>query len=184
VKRDNLLPEPLQVSGNWKMKLEGHGFETFETTRDSLTSWTDQPRTRHFSGTGRYEISFDVPADKLAEKSPVWLDLGQVGNLAEVELNGQPMGVAWMEPHRLDVAQALRAGKNQLVVRVSNALINYVSGLKQPTEVPVELQARLGKANREAYPEGDAARQEMAETDLPASGLLGPVKLVWHAKCE
>ena len=178
------LPEPLLVSGSWKMKLEGHGFETFETTCDSLTSWTDQPRTRHFSGTGRYEISFDVPADKLTEKSLVWLDLGQVGNLAEVELNGQPVGVAWMEPHRLDVTQALRAGKNQLVVRVSNALINYVSGLKQPTEVPIELQARLGKANREAYPEGDAARQEMAETDLPVSGLLGPVQLVWHANCE
>jgi hypothetical protein len=30
------LPEPLQVSGSWKMKLEGHGFETFETTRDTL----------------------------------------------------------------------------------------------------------------------------------------------------
>ena len=173
------LPEPLAVSGIWKMQLKGYGFETFETLCRTLASWTDSPRTRNFSGTGCYEIVFDVPAGHLAADTCVLLDLGVVGNLAEVELNGQAMGVAWMQPYRLDVTRALRAGSNSLVLRVTDALINHVSGLTGPTEVPPELQARLGKANSAIYPEGGSANQEMSETELPPSGLLGPVRLVW-----
>ena len=56
------LPEPMPIAGQWKMKLEGYGFETFETGTRTLASWTDSERTRHFSGTGRYEIEFQLPA--------------------------------------------------------------------------------------------------------------------------
>ena len=174
------LDKILLVSGIWQMRLEGYGFETYETTCEVLASWTDTPRTRHFSGTGRYQIEFEVPARRVEAGTRVLLDLGEVGNLAEVELNGQAAGVAWMHPYRLDVSRLLRAGSNTLVLRVSDALINYVSGLKEPTEVPEELQARLGKANAEIYPEGGSAKQEMSETDLPPSGLIGPVRLLFH----
>ena len=34
---------------------------------------------------------------------------------------------------------------------VTNTLINYVSGLKEPPDVPAELQPRLGKANPAIY---------------------------------
>ena len=174
------LAQAMEDTGTWQMKLEGYGFATYETTCNILTSWTDSPRTRHFSGAGRYQIGFDVPAERITSATRVVLDLGAVGNLAEVELNGQAVGVAWMQPYRLDVTRALRAGSNTLVLRVSDALINYVSGLKEPTEVPLELQARLGKANAAIYPQGSSASQEMNETDLPPSGLLGPVRLVFE----
>lgn len=170
-------PEPLPIAGEWKMKLEGYGFETLETTISRLASWTDAERTRHFSGTGRYEIEFDLPAARLANGARLTLDLGKVGNIAEVELNGQAVGVAWMAPHRLDITRAARPGKNQLVVLVTNTLINYVSGLKAPPEVPVELQPRLGKADPAIYPQSKLAYREMGETDLPPSGLIGPVTL-------
>ncbi|MCF7734587.1 MAG: hypothetical protein K9N23_23085, partial [Akkermansiaceae bacterium] len=171
------VADSLSVTGRWKMKLEGHGFETFESDIAGLESWTESPRTRHFSGTGRYEIELTVPADRLREGTAAWLDLGRVGNIAEVELNGQALGVAWMSPHRLGVTKALRPGKNRLVVRVTNTLINYVSGLADPPEIPAELQARLGQANPKVFPEGVCGRQEMSETDLPPSGLLGPVRI-------
>ena len=175
------LPEPLTIAGKWRMKLEGYGFDTIESTCESLASWTDDPRTRHFSGTGRYEIGFDLPAERMVSDACVMLDLGEVGNLAEVELNGQAMGTAWMTPYRVDITRALRMGNNRLVVRVTDALINYVSGLKEPPEVPEDLQPRLGKANPAVYPQGASAKHEMSETDLPPSGLLGPVRLVWRA---
>ncbi len=83
------LPEPMPIAGEWKMKLEGYGFETFETSSPALASWTDAARTRHFSGTGRYEIEFELPAPPPADAAArMMLDLGQVGNIAEVELNG------------------------------------------------------------------------------------------------
>ena len=173
------LPEPFAISGTWRMKLAGYGFKTFEADVQELASWTESPRTRHFSGTGRYEIEFTLPAERLAGGGRLVLDLGRVGNIAEVELNGQAVGVAWLAPHRLDVTHAVRAGKNRLVVLVTNTLINYVSGLKKPPDVPADLQPRLGKANPVIYPQSRLARREMSETDLPASGLLGPVRLVW-----
>ena len=174
------LPEPLPIIGEWKMKLEGYGFETLETNISTLASWTDAERTRHFSGTGRYEIEFDLPAERIVNGTKVTLDLGQVGTIAEVELNGKPMSVSWMAPHRLDITRAVHAGKNKLVVLVTDTLINYVSGLQAPPEVPVELQPRLGSPNPDVYIHGRKRPSEMDETDLPPSGLIGPVQIVWQ----
>ena len=174
------LPEPLPITGEWKMKLEGYGFETLETNLSTLASWTDAERTRHFSGTGRYEIEFDLPAERIVNGTKVTLDLGQVGTIAEVELNGKPMSVSWMAPHRLDITRAVHAGKNKLVVLVTDTLINYVSGLQAPPEVPVELQPRLGSPNPDVYIHGRKRPSEMDETDLPPSGLIGPVQIVWQ----
>ena len=174
------LPESLPVTGLWQMKLAGYGFDAFETTATALASWTDSPRTRHFSGTGRYEIAFTMPAERLVPNANLVLDLGAVGNIAEVELNGQNVGVAWIAPHRLDITHAVRAGENRLVVYITNTLINYVTGLKQPPDVPLELQPRLGKANPAIYEHSNEASREMNETDLPPSGLIGPVTIRWR----
>jgi len=173
------LPEPLSITGEWKMKLEGYGFETLETNLSELASWTDAERTRHFSGTGRYELEFDLPAERLLDGTRMTLDLGQVGTIAEVKLNDQAVGVAWMAPYRLDITRAARSGKNKLVVLVTDTLINYVSGLPAPPEVPVEFQPRLGKANPAIYKNGTRV-PEMHETDLPPSGLMGPVQIKWQ----
>jgi hypothetical protein len=164
------------------MKLEGYGFDTYETNTNKLTSWTDAVRTQHFSGTGRYEIEFALSTKQLENKGRMILDLGAVGDVAEVQLNGQPLGVAWMWPYRFDMSKAAVAGKNKLVVLVTNQLVNYVSGLKETTEVPVELQPRLGKADPTIYKQSNIAKNDMSQTDLPPSGLMGPIQIVWRNK--
>jgi len=173
------MPESLPITGEWKLKLEGYGFETLQTNLSTLVSWADAERTRHFSGTGRYEIDFNMAADRLVSGTRMTLDLGHVGTIAEVELNGQKVGVTWMAPHRLDITRAIHAGTNHLVLLVTDTLINYVSGLPSLPEVPVELQSRLGKANPLIYPAGQKA-PETQETDLPPSGLIGPVQIKWQ----
>jgi len=182
VKTVATLPAPLPIVGDWKMKLEGYGFDSFETNLTRLTSWTDAPRTRHFSGTGRYELEFELPADRLVAGTRMLLDLGEVGDIADVELNGQKLGVAWMSPYRLDITRAAHAGKNKLVVLVTDQLVNYVSGLKAAPDVPLELQPRLGKANPAIYSHSSKAKNDMSQINLPPSGLLGPVQIVWRAK--
>ena len=174
------LPAPMPIMGTWQMKLAGYGFDEFTTNTTTLVSWTEVARTRHFSGTGRYDIEFAMPAGRLMTGAQLMLDLGQVGNIAEVELNGQTVGVAWMAPHRLDITRAVRPGKNMLVVKVTNTLINYVTGLKTPPEVPAELQSRLGQANPAMYENSHLASHEMSEVDLPPSGLMGPVQILWR----
>lgn len=170
----------LAISGNWNMKLEGYGFDTYTTTTDKLSSWTEAPRTAHFSGTGRYETSFDLTAIQLKNKGKMMLDLGAVGDIAEVELNGKKAGIAWMFPYRIDISKAAQVGKNKLVVLVTNQLVNYVSGLKEAPDVPADLQPRLGKADPTIYKQSVIAKKDMSQTDLPPSGLMGPVQIKWQ----
>ncbi len=72
------------------MRLEGHGFEPYTAQIPSLASWTDAPRTRHFSGTGRYESEFDLASEWLVPGRPLILDLGQARDVQQVSI--KPVG--------------------------------------------------------------------------------------------
>jgi hypothetical protein len=139
-----------------------------------LTSWTDDPRTKHFSGTGRYKITFELPGSFVADDLVLHLALGVVGNIAEVTLNGKRVGTCWMRGQCLDVTSVARAGANSLVVAVTNTLINRVSGLSELPPVPEDLRPHFG---RELEGRGVHARGLIGYEPLPNSGLLGPVEI-------
>ena len=173
------LPEPLSVTGAWQMVLEGHAFATVEKQVSQLQSWTEDRRTQHFSGTGRYELDFQVPGRYVSEELEAVLDLGKVGNIAEVTLNGKMVGVAWMHPYRLDVTKALQSGSNHLEILVTNTLINSVAAMKKLPEVPAELVPHYGPTV-EIYHQGTAEweHREKGFHPLPPSGLIGPVRIL------
>ena len=77
-----------------------------------VTSVQGEPR---FGGTIRYETAFEAVDTDV----PVWLDLGQVGETAEVTLNGVSCGVRIQVPYRFRL-NGLKAGKNDLVIEVLN----------------------------------------------------------------
>ena len=97
-----------------------------------------------FSGTLRYETTFT--AHRLAGER-VFLDLGEVGETAEVWLNGTALGVRLCRPYVFDVTEALRPGTNALRVEVVNTLV-------------CEMKDKLSK-----------------HAALDPSGLMGPVRL-------
>jgi hypothetical protein len=168
------IPAPFAISGTWRMVLEGNGFATLDTTLTDLYSWVENPRTKHFSGTGRYEIAFELPEDYWGPDKLLQLDLGKVGNIAEVELNGVNVGAIWMRGHTLDITNAVRTGSNHLEVFVTNTLINRVSNFQAPQPIPEHLVPLYGKS-----PASFSSRipPEIGFDPLPASGLLGPVKI-------
>jgi hypothetical protein len=108
----------IDVSG-WN--LERHG------RLDRLISWTEIPALRHFSGSLAYTAEIDAPGAGAAV-----LDLGEVREIAEVSVNGQPAGVVWKQPYRVDVSRLLRPGKNTLRVVVTNLWINGILGAPPP----------------------------------------------------
>ena len=177
------LPEPLAVSGTWRMSLEGYRFPQLKKEVLQLQSWTEDPQTEHFSGTGRYEIDFQVPSEYVNAGLEAVLDVGKVGDVAEVTLNGHAVGVAWMQPHQLDVTEALRSGANHLELQVTNALINYVSGLSKLPDVPEELAPHYGKTT-DIYKRGALYWEQFEKNfhPLPPSGLIGPVRIIPRRK--
>ncbi|MGB9606870.1 MAG: glycosylhydrolase-like jelly roll fold domain-containing protein, partial [Bryobacteraceae bacterium] len=116
------LPAAFQIGGPWEIEI---GDVRKQVLR--LESWTEDPATRHFSGTATYRARFELPPSYLAPGLRIRLTLGDVGNVGEVELNGRPAGVIWIRGQALEVAHLLKPGTNVLTVKVTNTLINRVA---------------------------------------------------------
>ena len=115
-----------------------------------------------------------VPLITFARIFQVMLDPGRVCNIADIVLNSKHIGTVWMRNQKLDVTGALHSGKNELEIYVTNTLINYVSSLKEPVPVPKDLVSLYGPR---PSPSNQLPREFGFRKPLPASGLLGPVKL-------
>ena len=138
----------------------------------------------------------------------LFLDLGRVEVIAEVLVNGRNLGIAWKAPYRLEVTDALRAGDNQLEIRVTNLWPNRLIGDEQlPEEYaygapppagggasgtgPTNAIREIPKWFVEGKPKPAGARVTFTtwrhwrkDSPLHASGLLGPVRLLsarWRA---
>jgi hypothetical protein len=136
----------------------------------SLKSWTefDDARLKYFSGTLQYTREIDLDASRLGAGLHLWLDLGEVHELAEVVLNGQNLGILWKPPWRVELTGAARPGKNTLAVRVTNFWPNRVIGDQFLPEARRVTQTNIRKLTR--------------QSPLMVSGLLGPVRLVTTAE--
>ena len=154
-----------EISGGWKLKFLLPDGKQTEITLDSLVSYTEMenPDLRYFSGTAIY--SRDFMLDRLpAEGESLWLDLGEVKNMAAVYVNGKRLDLAWKAPYRVDIGRAVKQGENNLEIRVINSWVNRLIGDEQP-----ETRQRNTYTS---YP------QYRADDPLLPSGLLGPVKLI------
>jgi hypothetical protein len=149
----------LALDRGWEVRFDpergGPGSVRFET----LTSWTERPEegVRYFSGEAVYETDFTLEGQP---RGRTWLDLGAVADTARVVVNGQDLGIAWVEPWRVEVTGALREGANHLQIRVANTWNNRIYGDQQG-----------GTRYARFYTPYHTGRL------LPA-GLLGPVRVV------
>ncbi len=130
-----------------------------------LASWSDNsdPAVRYFAGHGTYTKHIDAPAAWFKTGAPVLLDLGDVANLAEVSVNGKPLGTVWRAPYRLDVTSAMHPGDNLVEIRVVNLWVNRLIGDAQPNAQKVTFTAR---------------NPYKANSPLVPAGLLGPVRVL------
>jgi hypothetical protein len=167
------IPAPYLISGKWEMELKSADFPLFSKQSDYLSSWVDDPLTRNFSGTGKYEISFKLSSDYLQKDILLFVDLGKVGNVAEVSLNSKSIGTTWMRGQQLELTSAGKEGENKLVILVTNTLINRISAMKEPPPVPEDLVSRFGSGSVSTE-----NPREFGFKPLPASGLIGPIQII------
>ncbi|MGB4727210.1 MAG: glycosylhydrolase-like jelly roll fold domain-containing protein, partial [Thermogutta sp.] len=122
------------------------------------------PGIRYYSGTAIYETEFTcTDQDLSAHGTHLWLDLGLVRELAEVFVNGRSCGVVWAPPFRVDLAGAVRAGKNELRIEVVNFWPNRIIG-----DASLPPEKRLTRTN---------IRKLTPDTALMPSGIFGPVQI-------
>ncbi len=154
------------VDGAWEVAFQSNRGAPEKATFDALHSWhTDADAgVKYFSGTATYTKTIEAPAAWFKPGTNLWLDLGDVKNLADVTVNGKPLGIVWKEPFRINLAGAMKPGANVLVIRVANLWVNRLIGDQQP-----------GATKKYTY----TARQfYTAGSPLLPSGLLGPVQVL------
>jgi hypothetical protein len=81
----------------------------------------------YYSGTATYKQSFQLD-EAVSEDQRLYLDLGDVREMARVRLNGKQLGILWLKPFRVDISDSVRVGKNQLEIDVVNLWPNRLIG--------------------------------------------------------
>jgi hypothetical protein len=172
----------LSINGPWKVDfLERPQLGApFSTTCETLKSWTDstEHREKYFSGTARYTRSFTLDPAAIATDRRAYLDLGFVGDIATVRINGREVGILWKPPYMADITGFLKPGDNLLEVEVTNQWVNRLVGdLKLPAaERKTRTSVLEGPPDARKDPRSPRRLgQPDANKYLRVSGLLGPV---------
>ncbi|WP_160148123.1 glycosyl hydrolase [Rubripirellula obstinata] len=173
--RVNTLPRPLRLSAQgWSLGFMPGRDMPDSIELDKLQFWTDSeaPSVLHYSGTAGYLTTFDFPASRLGNKDLRFeLSLGSVNPMARVWLNDTDLGLLWKPPFIVDATDALRAGRNELRVDVTNLWSNRLVGeLNHPDGFP-------DAATREFTPTWFAKRRLNKGRRIQPSGLAGPVEI-------
>ncbi|MDR3716012.1 MAG: glycosyl hydrolase [Puia sp.] len=114
------------LKGPWDLTLNHVDGVTESRVLKDLVDFSQQEELRSFAGIITYRNRFHVDQPG----HPVWLDLGSIRCVSEVEVNGRPQGVRWYGDHLYDISDALIAGDNYLTIRLVTTLGNYMKTLK------------------------------------------------------
>ena len=163
------LPHPVNtqlaaVDGPWQVMFPPNWGAPPQVTLDKLVSWTASPDegVKYFSGTATYSKDIQTPKDWFRPGSKIVLDLGTVKEMAELSINGKPVGgILWKPPFQADVTGLLKAGSNHVEIKVTNLWPNRIIGDQQPS-----VQKKYTWTDYRPYTK---------DSPLLESGLIGPV---------
>jgi alpha-L-rhamnosidase/F5/8 type C domain len=154
------------IDGSWDVAFQPGRGAPPKITLHHLISWPHSTDlgVKYFSGTATYTKTLDARTDWFGPDAHLWIDLGDVKNIAEVSVNGKPLGIVWKTPFRVDATSAIEVGKNQVEIKVTNGWANRIIGDRQPNA-----------ANNYTF---TSPKFYKADSALWPSGLLGPVQIL------
>lgn len=162
-------PQISAIEGEWKVTFPENWGAPSSVAFPELMSWTQfsDPGVKYFSGIGTYNKDFQFKTATDESKNLIFLDLGDLAEVAEVWLNGKSLGITWTKPYRYDVTDIIQRGENQLKVEIANTWSNRLTG---------------DGITGQKFTETNIARANKFVTDwkdlsLKKSGLLGPVTI-------
>ncbi|HEY3628447.1 MAG TPA: glycosyl hydrolase [Terracidiphilus sp.] len=187
-----LKPAPRQtargtkdISHDWSVSFDG---QNQTAAWKDLSSWTDDPGRRYYSGNATYSKSVEIGSEEIKPSHAVMLDFGDgtpvpfpgmpvefnmrayldqpVREAAKVMVNGQLAGYVWHPPFRVDLTQFLKPGKNEVQILVANTAINELAGTSLPN-----YRLLYSKYGKEFEPQG------MRDLQPLPSGILGKLSL-------
>jgi len=159
-------PQPqtvLELAGPWKVSFDNDyiGFrKEVEMPKLENLAANSEPDLKYYSGTIRYSTTFELASKP---QGSLFVNLNEVHVMAKVKVNGQYVGGVWTAPWRLEVTDWVLEGTNQIEVEVVNTWGNRIVG-----------DLNLPEDQRKIWLLHNGWN---AKSDLPASGLVGPVRI-------
>ena len=167
-------PAPLKPAGEvaldgpWTVSFEGQDAPEGTLSWQTLSSLTesDEPAVKYFSGTATYQNTFNLPKKHLP--AGLSIDLGELGQMADVFINGEHVDFLWKAPYQVNYEGKLKPGKNTIEVKVVNTWVNRLIGDGQP-----------GVEGHSFTPVAFYGVKSLTQNMGPVipSGLMGPVRL-------
>ena len=171
------------LSGPWQVSFNAKFGGPKSTTFDQLIDWTQHTENgiKYYSGIATYKKDFSLPANGKPSKGKVYLDLGEIKDLARVKLNGKDLGVVWTAPWRVEVTGMLK-GQNHLEIEVANLWVNRLIGDEKLPDDGIKddkwpdwlMKGQPRTSGRYTFATFHPFK---ATSPLLKSGLLGPVTL-------
>ena len=152
------------LDNNWQVDFHNKEIGPKEPVEFSqLQDWitVENDKIKYYSGTASYTSNFQY--NKENNGNPVFIDLGKVGVMASVKVNGKDVGTTWITPYKLEITDAIKKGENSIEVEVVNVWRNRLTGDKL-----------LPKEDRTTWVLVDSVTPE---EELISSGLIGPVTI-------
>jgi len=178
------------LEGPWQVSFDPKWGGPKSVIFDKLTDWSlnEDPGIKYYSGIAVYKKLFDAPVEPAksvaGSKVPrLFLNLGEVKNMARVKLNGKDLGVVWTAPWEVDITDVLKARDNVLEVEVANLWPNRLIGDEMlPDDGIVNdqwpewlLKGQPRPSKRYSF---TTFKHYSKDSPLFRSGLLGPVSIV------
>ena len=160
------------IQGPWTLSFPPNWGAPASVQLPKLTSWTESsdPGVKYFSGTATYSKQVTAPRAWFQSGRRIYVDLGKVRDIAEVEVNGKAAGMVWAPPYRVDVTNELKPGANQIEIKVTNEWTNRIAG------------DRLAPPDKRVMPESGVAPPRggtfFGPREPAESGLIGNVTLI------
>jgi hypothetical protein len=162
-------PRGLELKAPWKLRFVQLPDKP-EISLTELKSWTelDGEKLKNYSGLVSYETTVEVPETFLKDAGRVDLDLGEVGRVCRIKINGKDAGTLWRKPWRVAVGGLLQQGTNTITIEVANSWYNRLMA-----------DQALPETERQTWTTWPRMKEWQAENAGPEkSGLLAPVTLV------
>lgn len=170
------LKELCNLDDSWKVAFDPQWGGPSDVEFPKLINWikSAEDGIKYYSGKATYRKKFDrnLKSDNTIKTfkndERLFLDLGNVLDVAEVRLNGMKLGILWCAPWRVEITKSVKPANNLLEIDVINLWANRVVG-----DLNLPKEKRFTRTH-------DKFRFDMLKSDTPLldSGLLGPVRLL------
>ena len=153
-----------EIKAPWQVSFQSGkrgptGVQQFTTLQDWTKSTNDS--IKYFSGTAIYKNTFKGLKPTNSER--ILLDIGEVGNMAKISVNGKLVGGLWTAPWQIDITDFVSDSTNKVEIEVVNLWVNRMIG-----------DSKLSPDKRPTW----LANNYFNPTDpLHPSGILGPVAI-------